>query len=155
MSRKMCKLRNAKMGVDPTFTWSNKAWCRVFSLKTSVKTISRRKIVRVKITDKISMLFSPNWHWVKLIVKVENLLKTNRFSSFRTKSLNKKNLRRNLDFCGNYFLWPLLKMGTNMESNAAVTLHFEVLAVNNYLFFKNMCAFVCEKSQVSNCSILN
>ena len=34
-----------------------------------------------------------------------------------------------------------------MESNAAVTLHFEDLAVNNYLFI-NMCAFVCEKPQI-------
>ena len=36
-----------------------------------------------------------------------------------------------------------------MESNAAVTLHFEDLAVNDYLFFFfNLCAFVCEKSQI-------
>ena len=35
-----------------------------------------------------------------------------------------------------------------MESNAAVTLHVEDLAVNNYLFFSNMCVCVCEKSQI-------
>ena len=42
----------------------------------------------------------------------------------------------NLDFCWSYFLWPLWNwsLWTNMESNAAVTLHFEDLAVNNYLF---------------------
>ena len=36
---------------------------------------------------------------------------------------------------------------TNMESNAAVTLHFEDLAVQNNLLLK-MCAFVGEKSQI-------
>ena len=52
---------------------------------------------------------------------------------------------RNLDFCESYFLWPFCNgvFWTNMESNAAVTLHFEDLAVNNYL-----CTFTCEKSQI-------
>ena len=45
-----------------------------------------------------------------------------------------------------FFLWNL-GFGTNMESAADVTLNFEDLAVNKYLyFFLIMCAFVCEKS---------
>ena len=35
-----------------------------------------------------------------------------------------------------------------MESRAAVTLHFEDLAVLNTCFFLKMCAFVGEKSQI-------
>ena len=41
----------------------------------------------------------------------ERLSKTNRFSSFMTKSVWKFFLRQNLDFCGNYFLWPLWNWG--------------------------------------------
>ena len=79
------------------------------------------------------------------------LSKTNRFSSFRAKSLRKKNLGQNLDFCKSYFLWPLWNwgFGTNMESNAAVTLHFEDLAVKNYLFLKYVCIRLWK---ISNCS---
>ena len=78
------------------------------------------------------------------------LSKMNRFSSFRAKSLRKKNLGRNLDFCKSYFLWPLWNwgFGTNMESNAAVTLHFEDLAVKNYLFLKYVCIRLWK---ISNC----
>ena len=45
-----------------------------------------------------------------------------------------KNLGEFLDFCGRYFLRPLLNwaFGTTTESNAAVTLQFEHLSVNNY-----------------------
>ena len=58
-----------------------------------------------------------------------------------TKSLRKNFFGQNLDFCGSYFLWHLWNwsFGTNMESNAAVTLHFEDLAVNNYLFWIYLC----------------
>ena len=69
------------------------------------------------------------------------LLKTNRFSSFRTKSLRKKILGQNLDFCKSYFQflrWNWV-FRTNMEGNAVVTLHFEDLAVQNCLFLKDVC----------------
>ena len=61
------------------------------------------------------------------------LQKKNRFNSCMTKSLRKKMLTQNLVFCGSYFLWPLWNwgFGTNMESNAAVSLQFEHLAVTN------------------------
>ena len=58
---------------------------------------------------------------------------------------------QNLDFCSSYFqllLWWNWVFRTNMESNAAVTLHFENLAVQNYLFLKDMC--ICWW-KISNC----
>ena len=69
------------------------------------------------------------------------LPKTNRFNSVMTNLVSKKFLRQNLDFCGSYFLWPLWNwgFGTNMESNAAVTLQFEHIAFTNYLFLKDLC----------------
>ena len=45
--------------------------------------------------------------------------------------------------CWNCFFW------TNMESNAAVTLHFEDIAVKNYLFLKDV--RICWW-KISNCS---
>ena len=64
-------------------------------------------------------------------------------------SVERLSVSRMRDFCGSYFLWPLWNWGfrTNMESNTAVTLPFEDLAVTNYFFF-NMCAFLCEKPQI-------
>ena len=67
--------------------------------------------------------------------------KTCSFNLFWTKPLRKKKFGRNLDFCGSYFQflrWNWV-FRTNMESNAAVTLHFEDLAVQNYLFLKVVC----------------
>ena len=65
------------------------------------------------------------------------LSKTNSSSHFVIKSLRNFFFRRNLNFCGSNFHWPLWNWGfeTNMESNTSVTLNFEDLAVNNYLFF--------------------
>ena len=43
-----------------------------------------------------------------------------------------------MDFCASYFLWPLCNgsFGTNLESNAAVTLQFDQLAITNYKSYK-------------------
>ena len=41
-----------------------------------------------------------------------------------------------------------------MESNGAVTLHFEDLAVKNYLFLKKMCAFVGENIKMFTKALL-
>ena len=81
----------------------------------------------------------------------ERLPKANRFISFMSKSLKKLFLWWNMDFCGSYFLRTIWNwgFGTNMESNVAVTLHFEDLAVNNYLFFKYVCMCLWK---ISNCS---
>ena len=63
-----------------------------------------------------------------------------KFNLFMAKPLRKKYLGQNLDFCGSYFQFLLQNwvFGTNMESNTAVTLHFEDIAVRNYLFLKDV-----------------
>ena len=49
---------------------------------------------------------------------------------------------QNLDVCGIYFLFHLwLFFLANMQSNAAVMLQFEDVAVKNYLFWKYRCIF--------------
>ena len=60
---------------------------------------------------------------------------------FWTKPLRNKISGQNLDFCKSYFQFLCCNwvFWTNMESNAALTLHFEDLAVQNYLFLKDLC----------------
>ena len=67
--------------------------------------------------------------------------KTYSFSLYWTKPLRKIFLGQNLDFWKSYFLFPCWNwiFWTNMESNAALTLHFGDLAVQNYLFLKDVC----------------
>ena len=94
----------------------------------------------------------PTFFWknqLELIFHVR-LSKTYTFNFFMTKPLRKKKFEKILDFCGSYFqflLWNWV-FWTNMESNAAVTLHFEDLAVQNYLFLKYVC--ICWW-KISNC----
>ena len=63
------------------------------------------------------------------------------FNYFMTKSLRKIFLRKKLDFLWKFFSsFPLtFCFLTNMESNADVTLQFEDIAVQNYLFLKYVC----------------
>ena len=87
---------------------------------------------------------SLSWFFMKSISK------TYSFNLFWTKPLRKKISGQNLDLFGSYFQflrWNWV-FRTNMESNAAVTLHFEDLAVQNYLFLKDVC--ICWKF-FSNC----
>ena len=73
-----------------------------------------------------------------------------RIASIWTKSLRKKISGQNLDFSKSYFQflrWNWV-FRTNMKSNAAVTLHFEDLAVHDYLFLKDVCIFWWK---ISNC----
>ena len=81
------------------------------------------------------------------------LPKTNRFNSFCPKH-SEFFFWWNLFFYWSYFLWPLWNwsLGTNMEGNAAVTLQFEHLMVNNSLFLKYVC--ICWW-KISSCSIEN
>ena len=53
----------------------------------------------------------------------------------------KKKFLAKFGFFKKFFSISPLKLvfWTNMESNAAVTLHFEDLAVQNYLFLKDVC----------------
>ena len=79
-----------------------------------------------------------------------SLSKTYMFNFFMAKPLRKTFLGLNLDFCAHYFLflpWNWF-FRTNMESSAAVTLHFEGLAVQNYLFLKDV--WICWWN-ISNC----
>ena len=72
---------------------------------------------------------------------MKSISKTYSFNLFWTKPLRKKVFGQNLDSCKSYFQflrWNWF-FRTNMESNAAVTLHFEDLAVQNYMFLKDMC----------------
>ena len=62
---------------------------------------------------------------------------------FGPNHLGKKISGKNLDFCQSFFQffrWNWV-FRTNMESNAAVTLHLENLAVQSYLFLKHV--FIC------------
>ena len=52
-------------------------------------------------------------------------------SDFQKRIHSEKKIGPNLDFCGFGFVF----LQTNMESNAVVTLHFEDLAIQTYLFF--------------------
>ena len=59
----------------------------------------------------------------------EILSKINIFTRLMAKSLRNQKIRGIFEFFGSYFLWHLwnLVIWTNMESNAAVTLHLKTL----------------------------
>ena len=83
-------------------------------------------------------------------IVMKSISKTYSFNLFWTQPLRKKILGQNLEFWKSYFQflrWNWF-FRTNMESNAAVTLHFEDLAVQNYLFLKDVC--ICWW-KISNC----
>ena len=84
-------------------------------------------------------------------IVMKSILKTYSFNLFWTKPLRKKIPGQNLDFWKSNFQflrWNCFFL-TNMENNAAVTLHFKDLAVQNYLFLKDVC--ICWW-KISNCS---
>ena len=82
-------------------------------------------------------------------IVLKSISKTYSFNFCLDQTTQEKNLGQNLDFWKSYFQflrWNWV-FGTNMESNAAVTLNLEDLASKIPCFKKN-CAFVGEKSQI-------